>query len=207
MSLANKPRRGRPTILDAIVGREPDGKAIRVLDAIAKSLTSGNYFETACARAGVTAEQAYEWLRTAAKIRIRATARELEDLDLTHLEHLCLEFQDAVLKAESVWETAALATLERLGSGEIKVTTTKTREVIDAQTGEVRERVVTTTVRELPPSANVLTWRLSRRFPQRYGNNVEPEQHATLSENEHAEALVESIEAYLASDDNIEPPD
>src|SRR5689334_9901714 len=74
------PRRGRPTVLDAVIDRAPDGTPIRVLDAIVASLIAGNYFETACALAGVTAEQAYAWLRTAGKLRIRASGRELEDL-------------------------------------------------------------------------------------------------------------------------------
>ncbi len=193
--------------MDAVIDRAPDGTPIRVLDAIVASLIAGNYFETACALVGVRAEQAYAWLRTAGKLRIRASGRELEDLDLTHLDRLCLEFSDAVRQANATWEAVGLATLDRLAAGEISVTTTKTREVFDVKTGEVRQRIVTTTVREIPPSAMVLMWRLSRRFPQRYGSNPEPEPEVMLSDEEKAEALVDSVEAFLSKYDDDEPPD
>jgi hypothetical protein len=152
----------------------------------------------------VSAEQAYGWLRTAGKIRIRAQGREIEDLDLTPLEGLCLEFSDGVMQASSTWEAAALRTLDQLGSGEITITTTKTREVIDAKTGDVRERIVTTTERQLAPSATVLMWRLERRFPQRYGKNAEPEYYPTLSEEERADALIQSLTSYLEGINNDE---
>jgi hypothetical protein len=184
---------GRPSLIDAVVGCDDEGNAITVADRIVAALCAGNYFEQATAAAGIHKETAYGWLRLAAQIQIRAKGRTLEDLQLSDHERRCVEFSDAVVRAEARWEASALDTLEQLGRGGV----TATHETLkyDAA-GNLIERTVRTET--LPPNAQVIEWRLTRRFPQRYGQHVEVvDGGALLTDDETTSALVESLSAYL----------
>lgn len=182
---------GRPSPIDSTIGDE-NGVPITVADRIVRGLRLGNYFEQAAAAAGVHRETAYGWLRVAGKARIRARGRSIDDLALTDHERRCVEFSDAVAAAEAQWEVGTLARLEQLGRGGL----TRTHETIryDAD-GNLIDRTVRTET--LPPNAQVLEWRLTRRFPERYGQRVERLDGASLTEEEHAAALVDSLDAYL----------
>lgn len=190
---------GRPSVIDQILRYRNDGTPITVADQIVNALRAGSYFETACASAGIHKETAYGWLRTAARLRLRARGVPLEkvkDPKPTAFELRCVRFSDAVAEAESSWEVGALATLEQLARGgtEVVIETKKTNpEGVTLET--------TTRTETLGPNPQVIEWRLERRFPARYGRRVEvsgPDGGPmVLSTEDRAEALAETLTTYL----------
>lgn len=199
---------GRPSKIDQIVRyRDRDGERVPVtaFDQVIGLLRVGNYIETAAASAGVHRETVHAWLRTGAQAVARAATRglDLDDpaLNLTDHEQRCIEFSDAVAEATSSWEVQAIGTLEQLGRGGYQTTrvTIKTERVPDASqpSGFRHEEVERTTVTEtLPPSAQVLEWRLTRRYPQRYAINPDREVEATGAEDV-AGQLADELRTYL----------
>lgn len=191
---------GRPSPIDVVVGEHPEtGAPITVGDRIVNSCRAGCYFEPSAIAAGVTKETAYEWLRVAGRLRLRARGRPLEELDPAPTAHelRCLAFSDAVDEAQGVWEVGANMDLERLGRGGMKVVTVTEKH--DAQ-GKLLEK--TTKTETLAPNANVLTWRLTRRHPERYSQKIDVEGHIdgkiTFTVEERAANLAEGLELYLA---------
>jgi hypothetical protein len=203
---------GRPSPIDAQAGTRDDGTPITVAEVITNALRTGSYFEQAAATAGVGKETGYGWLRTAGRLRIRARGKALSSLTPrpTAHERRCVAFSDSVAEAESSWEVTALAGLERLARGGITTTKTVTKRgpaAADGSPGPVLE--VTTTVEQLAPSAQVLEWRLERRFPSRYGRRVEVTGAEggpiALSMEERAEALADTLTAHLANLEAAKP--
>lgn len=173
---------GRPTKIDQVVayiGRGDDRRGVTAADRIVESLRMGDYFETAAAAAGVTKETAYHWLRTGADANAqlnRANLHGRKPPRLTKFQDQCRSFSDAVAAATAEWHASALTTLELLGRGGMKVTKVSERtEVVRQPDGSTVEQVVErrTTTETLAPNAAVLMWRLTRRFPDRYGHRVE----------------------------------
>ena len=182
----------RPSSIHAVLGHRADGTAITVADRIVTALGAGSYFEQACACAGVHRETAYEWLRVAARLRIRARDEETR----SDRERWCVELSDAVERAEAQWELSTVTSLDTLGGGGVlhTVETVKT----DADRTLIEKTVRSS--RALP-DARVLMWRLERRFPEQYGRRIEPHpptaEHV-LSLDERASALLESAKAFEA---------
>lgn len=185
---------GRPSNLTTVIGYTEEGDPITVGNRIVNALRAGAYFEQACSAAAVHKETAYGWLRIAGKARIRARG-DLDSIDdtLTDHERACLTFSDSVAEAESSWEVGALALLERLARGGIAQVKTVVK--VDTK-GKVLE--TTTTTEHSLPSAQVLEWRLERRFPQRYGRRISIEDdRESMSEEEREEAVLDVFDAYL----------
>lgn len=185
---------GRPSDINKTIGYRTDGSPITVADSITNALRAGSYFEQATANAGISKETAYEWLRVAGRARIRARG-DLDQIELTDHERDCLRFSDSVDEAQSSWEIGALATLEQLARGGIEVVKKVTK--TDHQGNELE---VTTTVEHTLPSAQVLEWRLERKYPDRYGRRVEVtgrDGEPLLGAADRQEALVETFDAYL----------
>ena len=163
--------RGQPSSIDQTVGTRTDGTPITAFDRIIHAISIGSYFEQACAAAGIHKDTAYAWLTTGARThaaRARAIDKALPAPKETKHEQRCAQFSDAILRAEAEWELSSLATLETLARGgtQIETVTVKT---------DGANRVVDRTVKTetLLPSAQVIEWRLSRRFPARYSHHVE----------------------------------
>ncbi len=203
---------GRPTKIDQIVGtrtiEHKDGSTeevnVTAADRILSALRTGNYFEQACAAAGVHKETAYGWLRRGAQAVARAAMLNLpvEELDLPPTDLRYVEFSDAVAQAEAQWEVQANTLLENAARG--GVTEVTVTEKHDANGNLVETTTRTTT---LPPNVQVIEWRLTRRYSERYYPRVGfvfPAVADELSVEDKAEVLAGELRAFLAGRADVE---
>lgn len=187
---------GRPSNITTVVAHDPNtGADITVADRIVNGLRAGAYFEQCAAAAGVHKETAYGWLRIAGQARIRAKGAGLDSIDLTDHEQACVAFSDSVAEAEAGWELGALATLERLGRGDIEQTTV----IVEADAQGIVLKRSTRTTRTLP-DARVLLWRLERKHRDRYGRPADLERNPpgeTLTHDERVDNVASTFTSYL----------
>lgn len=171
---------------------ETTAENVTVFERIVASIRAGNYFEQAAAEAGIGRETGYGWLRLGATTFARLHRELITDAELTNHERRCLAFSDAVAKAEAAWEVNANNIMENLARGGFVQTTTTTK--VDAG-GAVLE--VTTKRETLAPNAQVLEWRLQRRYPDRYGQRVDiagvPGRPVELTMEERARVMADEI--------------
>lgn len=200
---------GRPTSLDKIIGKV-DGQLVTARDLIPDLIRKGNYLETAAARAGVRKTTVHAWLRTGAQAFNRQhTANQLEmPCSLTPMEKACIAFLDAVALAEAEYEVEANDTLGLLANGGIKTVKTTVKRGPRAEDGSEGPILEETTVTEyLAPDKQVLEWRMTRRFPEKYGNKIEVTdggKGADLGDGDVAEQLIGSIEEFLGAGQQAE---
>lgn len=159
---------GRPSKIDTVVltRTTEDGTTVKVTagERIIQCLRMGSYMETAAATAGVDKTTVYEWLKVGATATDKVHRQGIPASKLTAHERKCMEFSHAVDEAQALAEMDDLATLAELAAGGAEhVTTTTKRD----SNGNVVEH--TTKVERLAPNAAVLTWRLERRHPERWG--------------------------------------
>lgn len=158
----------RRTRLDQIVDHRRDGAPRTVSDAVCDHLASGMLLDQAAALVGVARPTIYDWLREGARLRQRQVPRKA----MTKAQRLAAEFHEAAELALAECERRDVARLNVLAGGGLRVTTTTEkvqllRDRDGQETGmEVVER--TTVTRELPPDLRAITWRLQRRWPDRY---------------------------------------
>lgn len=193
---------GRPSPIDAVIGhREGTGEPITVAERIVASIRAGNYFEPAAAAAGITKITAYEWLKVAGHLRLRARGRPVTTLDPAPSAHelRCLEFSNAVDEAQAIWEVGANTQLEQLARGGLEVVTTTVKTLAS---GDVETTVKT---EKLAPNAQVIEWRLTRKFPARYGERIQVDGRVDgrveFTVAERAQTLAGDLAAYLAGHD------
>lgn len=190
---------GRPSLIDNIIGHDDTGQPITVADRIVAGLRAGSYLEPAIAATGVGKVTVYEWIKLAGRVRIRSNGEPLDTLDLTAHERRCCEFLNAVEEAEGIYEIGALTSLERLARGGLVLRTVTRKYDGDGPTATCVER----TEREetLAPNAQVIQWRLSRRFPARYAQRIDIDMAGglgpQLSDEDRAGELVTALDAYL----------
>lgn len=195
----------RPSLIDKVIAHDDEGHPVTVADRIVNGLRAGSYFEPAVAAAGIAKTTAYGWLRIAGKIRLENNGVDPDELlFLSDNERRCCRFLHAVEEAEGIYEIGALTTLERLARGGLTVKTVTTKRDAHGATIEVTEKIET-----LAPNAQVLEWRLSRRFPERYATRVEFSGgiDVGLDTDDRANALAESLTAYLAGLEDAQTPD
>lgn len=159
---------GRPSKIDAVIGHDQAGQPITASDRIIQALRAGNYVETAAMSVGISKMSVYEWLKVGGQAAMKINAPGGNLSKLSQHERKCLAFSDAVREAEAAWEVDSNARLQQLAIG--GVTTKTVTEKVDAD-GKLLERTVKTETHA--PSAQVLEWRLTRRFPNRYSQRVE----------------------------------
>lgn len=183
---------GRPSKIDAVIGTRPGENGgpdveITVADRIVELLVAGNYLEGAAAGAGVHKDTVYHWLKTGAQVKLRAGAGSIDDIVASEFERRCAEFSDAVAEAEGRYESSANLTLERLARGGVPLVTETVERgpaPVHPQTGgptydsdgrEVLGPILKSSTRSSStlPDAQVIEWRLTRRFRQRYAERVE----------------------------------
>lgn len=190
----------RPSKIDQVVGTRTldDGTTapVTAFERIVGGVRVGNYFEHACASAGVHRETAYGWLRIGAQLYARAATydTDLDTIEATDHERRCAAFSDAVAQAEAEWVVGAVTTLESLGRGGQKVETVTTKQLASGDTE------ITTKVETLAPNPQVIEWRLTRRLPQHYGDRVELIGgliDGQLPMADRAEALAGEVRSYL----------
>lgn len=166
----------RPTDLDRIVATVPvrengeivGQRDVTVAERVVELIRAGNYVETAAAATGVSKQSLYQWMRDGAK----ASRRVLADRDKprreryrpSKYEEATMRFSDAVSNATALSEADDVTRLARLAQGGHEAVTTV--EKYDSSGNLVES---TTTTKVLPPDGNIVTWRLERRFPGRYG--------------------------------------
>lgn len=200
--------RGQPSKIDQVVAevdvRDDTGtvtgtRSVTASERIVQAIRIGMYLEPAAASAGVHKDTVYGWLRTGAQAHAALATAEATGTpprELTDHERRCMDFSDAVARAESEWELAANSQLERLARGDVEVVTIT--EKVDAK-GNVVER--TSRTERLAPNAQVLQLRLTRRFMERYAGRIEVTGaggEPLVPEDHRARNLADSMRAYLA---------
>lgn len=193
---------GRPADLDRPLGTitTDDGeRTVTVSERIVASLRAGNYLEPSAAAAGVSKAVVYNWLKTAGYANKRY---EGDRTRMTPFEERCCRFLDAIDEAQGIWEVGALTQLERLARGGIEIKKTTTKYNSD---GTVER---TETIEHTLPDKQVLEWRLERRHEDRWGRKLRIEETpATLPVADHADALINSLDDYLAGVADASRPD
>lgn len=200
-------RAGRPSALQRVVMVE-DGRNVTAAEVVVRRLAAGAYREEAALSAGLAKQTFYNWLyRGAQARRTIATGGKVNAEERSYAQ-----FLDQVDAAEAAAEANAWDTLGRLAQGGLPQQTVREKlEVRRNPDGTpmldennqpmmvVVERV--RTVSQTLPSVQALTWRMERRWPERYG----PRRAQELPEPEanpedmgaRAAQLADGIEAYL----------
>lgn len=209
---------GRPSALDKIVTTRltPDGVInITAGDRIIELMRIGATVERAARSVDINKGTLYAWIKNA------ATARSLlvvnPDHKLTPHQQACLEFSDSVDRAESEYEMASLGLIERLANGVVRETVTERWEhELDRLTGlplydtdnrpvmRLAHRTVQRSTAE--PDLRAITWKLERRFRDRYVINPADNAAATTPEGVDltpttVDEMVNDVEAFLAETD------
>jgi len=156
---------GRPSKIAAQL-RLPNGQTTTVQARIVELIRHGAFVERAAKSAGIAKGTLYGWLEVAGHAQqALAAGRTLERL--TAHQRACLAFSDAVDEAEATYEMQALVSLSRLEAGIAREIVTE-KYIHNPTNGE--EVLIERTVRRETgvPSAAAITWKLTRRFPERY---------------------------------------
>lgn len=188
---------GRPTLIthplqvrDPITGEARD---TTVGERIVELIEQGAYAERAARACGVAKSTFYSWMDQGGQIRLLLGQNPQAKLRVAQAR--LLEFLDAVEAAEFLYEMTGLQALEAIALGRVTVETVT--EKYDA-TGTLTERIVKST--QQLPNPQVIQWKLTRRFPERYHvvdetvNDTQPD----LS-SDNVERLVADMEAYVAA--------
>ena len=191
---------GRPSIIDQVIETRPDGRTITVADKITNLLRVGAYFERACSAAGVGKATAYGWLKVAA----RANTELVGDptYPLTDHQRKCISFADAVDVAEAEAEARWLMLLEVLANGSDPNTDPPIsiiREWYDRNGTLTRRQVIR---ERILPNAQVIMWRLARRFPERYmaGRLDGTPTDAPVPDAQAAQDIIDMLEEFMAQE-------
>lgn len=162
---------GRPTAINEVLSTRTneDGTTtnVTVSDRIIETVRSGTPLEGAAGSAGITNETLWRWLREGARAQ-RLLHAGTKPRDLTAEQRRLATFSEEVFRAIGEWEANSNLLLERLARGGTRIVTVT--EKVDKD-GNVIDK--TTKTETLGPSAAVIQWRLSRRFPDRYADRVE----------------------------------
>lgn len=153
------PRTGRPTKIDAELRRGPDGEKITVADEIVERIRSGASNLDAAQSVGISKSTLQDWLREGA----RASARRLAGEKLTAKERRLADFSDREAQALAEWKVEQEIQLGILSTGRERLIVTEKRDSAGnlIEKSERREGI--------EPNAQVIEWRLERRFPEQYG--------------------------------------
>lgn len=169
---SRKGKGGRPSKLDQVHTRRTrsDGTTVDITNAdrIIELIGAGAYVERACKTVDIAKGTFYGWLQVAGHARAKLAANP--NARLSAHERRCVEFSDAVDRAEAEYEMGALLQLERLAAGlPVEKVTERYEVIVDANGQQVERLVERKVVRERnAPDARVIMWKLTRRFPERY---------------------------------------
>jgi hypothetical protein len=169
--------RGRPSGLDDVV-RERDGQPVTAAEAIIELVRTGMPPMHAASSVGFVREIYSGWLRNAARARKRLLAwehgvegaQEPSDKDL-----VLAEFLDSMESAASTAMATEWTRLGMLAAGGLPVekTVTTVKVAVDDKGNEtVIERTTKTEREKTLPSVQALTWRMTRRWPEVFGDRV-----------------------------------
>jgi len=194
---------GRPSPIDKVIGKKPDGTPITVAERMVNLVRLGNFVEHASAACGISKETHYEWVRVAARVNLAWNG----DPDLTKItphERRCVEYSDAVDQAQGEYFAADMRKLHEIGQGGIVRSRVVEKYAVEKnEQGEEVQVLLERTVTEdeTLPNAAVIMWRLTRRAPKFFGNRLaiahEDDDPGKLDERSELTALADSMEAYL----------
>lgn len=163
---------GQPSRLIHVHRVDPTtGDVETVAQAIVRYVRLGNYLETAAHLVGVNKGTIGEWLREGATAHDRMLTGA-KRRDLSSHQRRCLDLARGVRSAMAESESedvAALGVLARGGIPQVKTVTVE--EAVRDSDGDLTDKTLvrtTTTVTHTLPDARAITWRLTRRFPQRW---------------------------------------
>jgi hypothetical protein len=196
---------GAPPAINRVIGTGHDGNLITALERIPELMRAGMYLEGAAEASGVKKNTVYTWLRHGANaFNRRYTAEQMgRECVLTEHELDCIRFNDLVTKASADYELECnliLGQLMRGGMKTVKTTVKRGPRKPNGDPGDIIEESTVTDV--LPPNSVVLMWRMTRRWPDRYGHKIEVtdgKHGPELGEADVAEQLINSIEEFLGS--------
>lgn len=209
-------RTGRPPILDETIGTRAvlhpetgevvDTAPLTRQEQIVDDIRVGLNAERACARAGIDRDTLKDWERTASGVRARQA--QLPDgepePELTAKERLCVDFSAALHTAELEWQANMELLLQDLSQGGRRITVT----TIEHKAGE--DVKTTTKTSHTLPDANVIKWRLTRRFPDQYADRLQVEgtgEDGAIPVEVRAKSLGDSLRVFLeAQAEQGEPP-
>lgn len=186
---------GRPSKIDQRITLA-DGRTTTVRDRIVELIGIGAYVERAARATGIGKGTLYGWLERAAHSREKLAQNPRHKLVAHDLA--CIEFSDAVEDAEARYEMTSLAALERIASGTVRLETV-TERYEPAQPGGDPVLVERTIKRHgVAPNPHVITWKLVRRFPERY--QLAPDAGAAARSGDSPVDLTPAAVAQLSAD-------
>lgn len=209
----DKPKRsrGRPSSLGKII-YEIDGRLITAKERIPELMRAGMFLEPASSCAGVFPSTVHDWLRVGAlAFNQKHTAEQLDmPLSLTPHQQACMEFNEAVTRSVAEYELECTIIQGQLIRGGLKTTKTTVKrgppKLVNgkSQPGDIIEESTVTEV--LAPNPTVLAWRMTRRWPDRYGNRLtlDGATDGQVTDEDAAEQLIGSIEEFLGADQPAE---
>lgn len=186
-------RPGRPSKLTAVVTQR-DGRNITAGEAIIERLRLGAYREESARSVGISKVTLYNWLYAGARARQLA----LSGTKTTAEQRRYAEFLNAVEEAEAqamLTDWSRLATLAAGGLAQVTTTIVEKVETKPDGSQHVVERSTRTQTSHTLPDANVLMWRLERRWPRYYGRRPDEE----LIDRQDADAQVSDTKQRAAS--------
>ena len=205
---------GRPSVIDQVIDQrritDPDtGNVVRtedvtVAERIIETVRAGGYVEIAAARTGIHKDTVYEWLKVGAQTKAALIANP--DVDVTAHALRCVEFSDAVTRAQADSETESLGRIALAARGGLVKTIVSEKVAIAANgTSQVVERVTRTET--TLPDTDAERWRVERRFRSRWGPGVQVEMSgpagAAIPIEHRIDALAEKVAAFKAGLEDV----
>jgi transposase-like protein len=165
-----------PTDLDAPIDyrpvKQPDGSITQVpvsyMDRIIEAISLGGFIHDAAARVGVSVETLRDWRRQGVKALADVAQGTKRASHLSRKVRQYAELATRMERAEAEARLRLLGLGQQMAQGGMRRTETTTK-TIEAQGGQ--PTLVERTTREIeePPSTQMITWLLARRWPADYG--------------------------------------
>lgn len=172
---------GRPSKLNSIVERYDENGAthtVTVRDQLIADIRTGLPVMHACARAGITVETYYDWLKTGTRLKHQPPHKPgtTTTRALTRRERDLIRFSEDAKRAEAQGALRYLLTIADAATTKRVTTrtTTRTRRIGTEQT-EVVETIIVS--EEAPPDWRAALEIAQRRWPKEFGK-VEQHEHS-----------------------------
>jgi hypothetical protein len=191
-------RMGRPSEITKVVRHRSDGSPVTAGEQIIERAQLGLDYQAAADSAGISRLALHHWRLDGARLRaVEAQGKR----ELAPHEAVFRDFVNALERAESEWEAARLAIIQRGAQGGATVTKTTEKWVPGPNPGDPQVLVERTVVTEtLRPEWTAAAWQLERRKPHKYGRRValtDGEGGPLIPVQEQARGLADSLREYM----------